>query len=103
MILLDSTDAPSGESPEERAVVETLSRLPGIEVRVHKVRGARQTITEIYLIGDTARLSIDEVRAIPGVERVVRVSEEYRNLGRHKADRRATGFDYTASPSRRTA
>jgi len=94
IVLLDSTDAPTGESPEEREVIETLSRLPGIEVRVHKVRGAQQTITEIYLIGDTARLSIDEVRAIPGVERVVRVSEEYRILGRHKDDRRATGFTY---------
>ena len=34
------------------------------------------------------------MKALPCVEHVVRVSEEYRVLGRHKADNRATFFDY---------
>lgn len=92
IVLLDSTLAEDAE--ERRQVLETLRALPGIEARVHNVRGAQQTITEVYLIGDTARLSLEDIAALPGVERVVRVSEEYRILGRHKDDRRASGFVY---------
>jgi 3-deoxy-7-phosphoheptulonate synthase len=51
---------------------------------VHRVQGAEQTLTEIYLIGNTAALSIQDMRSLPGVDHVVRVSEEYRVLGRHK-------------------
>jgi 3-deoxy-7-phosphoheptulonate synthase len=46
------------------------------------------------LIGNTAALSVDEMSNLPGVERVVRVSEEYRVLGRHKNDNRPAYFDY---------
>ena len=31
---------------------------------------------------------------MPAVERVIRVSQEYRILGRHKDSKRITGFDY---------
>jgi 3-deoxy-7-phosphoheptulonate synthase len=34
------------------------------------------------------------MESLPGVERVVRISEEYRILGRHKDDRRPTHFEY---------
>src|SRR5438132_9651764 len=34
------------------------------------------------------------MKRLPGVERVVRVSEEYRVLGRHKDDHRSAHFDY---------
>jgi 3-deoxy-7-phosphoheptulonate synthase len=51
-------------------------------------------VTEIYLIGDTASLEKAEVEHLPGVDHVVRVSEEYRILGRHRDDRRPSGFDY---------
>ncbi len=92
IVLVDSSLAEDSE--ERRLTLESLTNLPGIEVRVHTIRGARQTLTEIYLIGDTARLSVEEISALPGVERVVRVSEEYRILGRHKDDSRAAGFTY---------
>jgi len=82
----------SGDPPRE--LLDALHGLPGIELRVHKVRGAQQLLTEIYLIGDTARLATDDIRALPGVERVVRISQEYRVIGRHKDDRRASGFTY---------
>lgn len=79
---------------EPREVLDHLSSLPGIEARIHRVRGAQQVLTEVYLIGDTARLSIDDIESLPGVERVVRVSQEYRVIGRHKDERRASGFAY---------
>ncbi|HXH04439.1 MAG TPA: 3-deoxy-7-phosphoheptulonate synthase [Candidatus Competibacteraceae bacterium] len=79
---------------EQQQILEFLARLPNIETRVHTVQGAQQTLTEIYLIGDTARLDTQEIAALPGVERVVRVSEEYRILGRHKDDKRTSSFEY---------
>ena len=71
-----------------------LEQLPGITFRVHQVVGSQQTVTEVYLIGDTASLQTEDMRALPGVERVVRVSREYRILGRHQGDTRPTHFDY---------
>jgi 3-deoxy-7-phosphoheptulonate synthase len=82
------------ESPEYRQLMDWLAHRPNIRTRVHQEIGTQQTLTEIYLIGDTAALDRDEVASQPGVERVVRISEEYRILGRHHDDRRPTGFEY---------
>lgn len=71
-----------------------LARLSNIEWRIHREQGVEQTLTEIYLIGNTAALSIEDMRSLPGVDQVVRVSEEYRILGRHKDDNRSAFFDY---------
>ena len=81
-------------SPEFRTIMDFLSNKTNITTRLHEEVGAQQTLTEIYLIGDTASLDRIEMEALPGVERVVRVSEEYRVLGRHRDERRATGFEY---------
>jgi 3-deoxy-7-phosphoheptulonate synthase len=93
MIIILKSDATS-QTPEYRALVDYLANKPNIKTRVHEEVGTQQTLTEIYLIGDTAALDKTEIEALAGVERVVRVSEEYRMLGRHKDDRRPTGFEY---------
>ena len=82
------------DSREFKRIETHLINYPKIEMRVHHVQGAEQTLTEVYLIGHTAELSLDEMRSFPGVEHVVRVSEEYRVLGRHKDDARGIGFTY---------
>lgn len=71
-----------------------LRRLKNIELRVHSEQGVERSLTEIHLIGKTAALSSEEMKALSGVEQVVRVSEEYRVLGRHKDDNRPTSFEY---------
>jgi 3-deoxy-7-phosphoheptulonate synthase len=81
-------------SPEFRQLMDYLTSRPNIQTRLHQEVGTQQTLTEVYLIGDTAALDKNEVESQPGVERVVRISEEYRILGRHHDDRRPTGFDY---------
>ncbi len=96
IVLLGSNVAEHSE--EYRLTLDYLSRLPGIAARVHKVQGAQQVLTEIYLIGDTKTLSAEEVGALPGVERVIRVSEEYRILGRHRDEQRVSGFEYNGVP-----
>lgn len=82
------------ETREYQRLESHLKNLPNIEMRVHKVKGATQLLTEIYLIGNTAALSLDEMKSFPGVDHVVRISEEYRVLGRHKDDFRSSGFSY---------
>ncbi len=77
-----------------RDLMRRLARLPGIRARVHREQGEEQCLTEVYLVGNTAAVSLDEMTNLPGVERAVRVSREYRVLGRHGDDRRPTHFDY---------
>lgn len=82
------------ESPEYKQLMAYLANLPGITTRVHNEVGVEQTLTELYLIGNTKALSLEEIGNLPCVERVVRVSEEYRVLGRHQNDERPTSFEY---------
>ncbi|MBE2295069.1 MAG: 3-deoxy-7-phosphoheptulonate synthase [Phycisphaerales bacterium] len=85
-------------SEEYRMTLDYLSRLPGVSTRIHNVRGTQQVLTEIYLIGDTKSLLLEDIQVLPGVERVIRVSEEYRILGRHRDEQRAIGFEYNGVP-----
>ncbi len=82
------------DSAEFRSTWTYLENLPRIRIQKHEVQGRQQKLTEIYLIGDTKRLSLEMIAALPAVERVVRISEEYRILGRHQDEQRAIGFDY---------
>jgi 3-deoxy-7-phosphoheptulonate synthase len=91
LILNDNADPKSAEYAQ---LMAALKRLPGIDVKVHRIEGELRAVTEVYLIGDTKPLSIEEMQALPLVERVVRVSEEYRILGRHKDDNRPSHFEY---------
>ena len=82
------------DSVDFRQVVEYLENKPNISLRVHREVGALRTLIEIYLIGDTAGLDKLEIESLPGVERVVRILDEYRIIGRHRDDGRPTGFEY---------
>jgi 3-deoxy-7-phosphoheptulonate synthase len=93
MILILTPDA-HPDSPEYQQLLAHLANMPGISTRVHTEVGIEQTLTEIYLIGNTMALFLEDMQNLPCVERVVRVSEEYRVLGRHKGDDRPTHFDY---------
>ncbi len=93
MIIITKPEAPRG-SQVFAELMEYLGALKRIRTRVHEEHGAQQTVTEIYLIGDTKSLDMADIQSLPGVDRVVRVSEEYRILGRHADDRRPTYFHY---------
>ncbi|MDH5594946.1 MAG: 3-deoxy-7-phosphoheptulonate synthase, partial [Gammaproteobacteria bacterium] len=91
VILKPNTDR---NSHEYRQLMNTLENLPNIKVRLHEEVGTQQTLTELYLVGDTAALTLEEIQNLPTVERVVRISQEYRVLGRHKDESRPTHFEY---------
>jgi 3-deoxy-7-phosphoheptulonate synthase len=93
MILILSADT-TPDSSDYRQLMETLAGLPDIRTRVHQIQGAERSVTEVYLIGNTKALRVEDMATLPGVEKVIRVSEEYRVLGRHPGDTRATHFDY---------
>ena len=91
LILKANTDK---NGDEYRQLMDFLSNLSNIQSRVHDEIGSQQTLTELYLVGDTASLEAESMESLPCVERVVRISEEYRVLGRHHDDKRSTHFDY---------
>ncbi|NIP73515.1 MAG: 3-deoxy-7-phosphoheptulonate synthase [Gammaproteobacteria bacterium] len=93
MILILSPSVDTG-SDEYAQLMEHLRNLPNVQARLHHERGVQQLLTEVYLIGDTAALDLGDMESLPCVERAVRVSEEYRILGRHKDDKRPTFFEY---------
>ena len=93
MIIILQTDT-KREDPGYIKFMEYLHGLNRIQVRAHEVVGAEKTLTELYLIGNTAELDDNEIQSFEVVERVIRVSREYRILGRHKDDNRPSHFEY---------
>lgn len=71
-----------------------LNNLPDIRVQEHHVQGSSQRLTEIYLIGNTHKIDKESIQSLDAVDRVIRISEEYRILGKHKDDQRVIGFTY---------
>jgi 3-deoxy-7-phosphoheptulonate synthase len=91
VILHPNTDEDSKEFLE---TWNFLNDLPDVQIKKHNITGKQQNLTEIYLIGDTAKIDRELIAALPTVERVIRISQEYRIIGRHKDKQRTIGFDY---------
>ena len=93
ILVLEPNTDPAGA--DYKMLTGQLGRLSEISYRVHREVGAEVTLTEIYLIGNTGSLTVEQMQVLPCVEKVVRVSEAYRVLGRHKhGDDRPSSFDY---------
>ncbi|HKI75513.1 MAG TPA: 3-deoxy-7-phosphoheptulonate synthase [Pseudomonadales bacterium] len=85
----------TGESNEGyEKLLSYLEQLPGIQVKQHAIQGSAQKLTELYLLGDTHKVDQAPIEAMEVVDRVIRISEEYRILGRHHDQRRVSGFTY---------
>lgn len=95
LILQPNTDH---SSESFRQLVAHLDDNPNFSYSMHEVQGTGQHLTEIYLLGNTAALSIEQMKSLPCVERVVRIQESYRILGRHGEDVRQNGFVYNGVP-----
>ncbi len=92
ILILDPQITPNDD--RLNSLMNHLGNLPGVAARLHQVTGSQQTLSEIYLIGDTHRLDENDISALDGVEKVIKVSSDYRILGRHRDDQRANGFSY---------
>lgn len=93
MILILHPDT-ERQSQDYRTLMTRLESFENISTNVHEIQGEQQRLTEIYLLGDTIALDTEEMSALPCVERVVRISREYRALGRHSEEHGAIEFDY---------
>lgn len=92
LILMRPDIHPDGA--EMRALRAHVNNYPGVTAQVHQVVGAMRSLTEVYLIGPTTTVPRASIEALAGVERVVRISEKYRVLGRHQGQVESLGFVY---------
>ena len=84
----------SQDDPALKKLLDFLNEQQDISTTIHEVVGTEQRLTEIYLIGNTAALEREVIESFEVVEKVVRVSREYRILGRHRDDVRPSHFSY---------
>ncbi len=82
------------ESPEVAQVVQTAERYPDVHTEVRKIQGATRVLTEVYLLGSTTSVPIEPFEEFPAVEKVIRIRERYRAIGRHEGQAEAFGFVY---------
>jgi 3-deoxy-7-phosphoheptulonate synthase len=86
-------DLPSG-SHELEQVVRLAESFPGIRAHIHVVQGANRALTEVHLHGSTELVPVKPFEEVEGVEKVVRITEKYRSIGRHGGQMEALGFEY---------
>ena len=92
IILLKPEVAPA--SAEYDQVMRALSVYPGVTTRTHAEQGQTRSVVEIHVIGNTAAIPKEPLEELPGVQQVVRVSDRYRLIGRHKGQVDSKGFEY---------
>ncbi len=93
MIIIMKPDVdPTG--PEVQKLLDFLSQFKDIQTRSSGIRGAQRVVNEIYLIGPTHHIPSEVIERMPGVEKVVRVSSKYRQIGRHGGQVDDIGFVY---------
>ena len=93
MIIVLKADV-EADSPEARRLIESAESYPDVQTQVHRIQGANRSVTEIYLLGQTGVIPTEPFQEFACVERVVRVTERYRSIGRHQGGVDAVGFEY---------
>ena len=81
-------------SDDYRATFQFLEELQYILLQTHVVQGEQQKLTEINLVGDTKKLNIKDIASLPAVEKVIRISYEFRILGKHAPQSPSLDFEY---------
>ncbi len=93
MIIVLKADTPP-DSEEVQRLIALAESYPEVRTQVHQIRGATRTLTEIYLLGSTGVIPTEPFSEFACVERVVRITEKYRAIGRHEGELDDLGFDY---------
>jgi 3-deoxy-7-phosphoheptulonate synthase len=93
MIIVMRADLPE-DSPELRRVIAHAESYPGISTQIHRIQGATRSLTEIYLLGPTGAVPTGHFEEFDAVEKVVRITQKYRFIGRHDGALEAVGFEY---------
>ena len=93
MIIVLKADV-KAEAPDVRRLVEFAESYPGVRTELHQIQGATRTLSELYLLGSTGVIPTEPFEEFACVERVVRITEKFRSIGRHGGALEAVGFDY---------
>jgi 3-deoxy-7-phosphoheptulonate synthase len=93
MVIVMRADLPR-ESPELAAVISLAESFPGVSTQVHVIQGATRSLTEVYLLGPTHAVPTAPFEKFECVEKVVRITEKFRAIGRHGGQLEAVGFEH---------
>jgi 3-deoxy-7-phosphoheptulonate synthase len=93
MIIVMKADLPS-DSPQLKQVLALAEGYPGVSTQVHRIQGATRSLTEIYLVGPTGVVPAAPFEEFECVEKVVRITQRFRSIGRHDGGMEAVGFEY---------
>jgi 3-deoxy-7-phosphoheptulonate synthase len=77
-----------------KQVIEMAERYPDVTTQVRAIRGATRSLTEVYLLGSTGGVPSAPFEEFPAVEKVIRIRERYRTIGRHEGQAEEVGFEY---------
>ncbi|MEE8474573.1 MAG: 3-deoxy-7-phosphoheptulonate synthase [Myxococcota bacterium] len=93
MIIVLKADV-SPDAPDVRRIVELAEGYPGISTEFHQIQGKTRSLTELYLLGPTGVVPTTPFEEFECVEKVVRVTEKFRAIGRHGTELEPVGFEY---------
>jgi 3-deoxy-7-phosphoheptulonate synthase len=84
----------AADSPDLKRVVALAESYPGISTQLHRIQGATRSVTEVYLLGPTGVVPSAPFEEFESVEKVVRVTQSFRAIGRHDGGLEGVGFQY---------
>jgi 3-deoxy-7-phosphoheptulonate synthase len=93
MIIVLKADA-RPDSPEVQRLIALAESYPEVRTETHQIQGATRSLTEIYLLGSTGVIPTTPFEEFACVEKVVRITERFRAIGRHAGRLEAVGFEY---------
>ncbi|GIW44488.1 MAG: 3-deoxy-7-phosphoheptulonate synthase [Candidatus Binatia bacterium] len=93
MIIVMKADV-DPDSPQVQEVVKRAERYPEVRAVVRKIQGATRVLTEVYLLGPTTSIPVEPFEEMEAVEKVIRIREKYRAIGRHEGQAEVVGFEY---------
>ena len=82
------------DAPEVKRLVEFAESHSGVHTELHQIQGATRSLSELYLLGSTGVIPTEPFEEFTCVERVVRITEKFRSIGRHGGGLEAMGFEY---------
>lgn len=82
------------DAPEVARIEAVARAFPGITTQRHTIRGESRSVTEIHLHGATGVIPTEPFEEFEVVEKVVRITEKFRAIGRHGGQVAAPGFEY---------
>lgn len=82
------------DSEEVQRIQRAAAQYSGITTDVRSIVGSTRQLTEVYVLGTTTLVPTSAFEGLPGVEKVIRIRERFRSIGRHQGQAESVGFEY---------